>query len=65
MEVVLAKPQPEKKSDGAYPYGAALHPAHLPHAGYGGFAGASYGSVGAGLGVTSGYQVFVRIHMPI
>lgn len=66
LEVVLAKPQPEKKSDGAYPYGAALQPAHLPHAGYGGFAGAPYGSVGAGLGGTSGYQpvIYGRGPMP-
>ncbi|KAG6663742.1 heterogeneous nuclear ribonucleoprotein Q [Carya illinoinensis] len=67
LEVVLAKPQTDKKFDGAYPYNAAPHPNHLPHSGYGGFAGNQYGSVGAGYGVAPGFQqpmIYGRGPMP-
>ena len=56
LEVVLAKPQTDKKTDAAYPYSAGLHPNHLPHPGYGGFTGAPYGSVSAGFGVATSFQ---------
>lgn len=57
MEVVLAKPQTDKKSEGIYPYGGGVHGGHLPQAGYAGFAGAApYSSVGAGYGVAGGFQ---------
>ncbi|KAB1219732.1 Heterogeneous nuclear ribonucleoprotein Q [Morella rubra] len=47
LEVVLAKPQTDKKFEGAYPYNTVPHPNHLPHSGYGGFPGNQYGSLGA------------------
>lgn len=56
MEVVLAKPQTDKKTEGTFPYSPGLVPTHLPHAGYGGFAGTPYGSVGTGFGVAAGFQ---------
>lgn len=56
LEVVLAKPQADKKSDGPYPYSTGPHPNHIPHPGYGGFAGNSYGSLGAGYGGGAGFQ---------
>lgn len=56
LEVVLAKPQTDKKSDGAYPYNAGPHTNHAPHPGYGGFAGNPYGSAGAGFGVAPPFQ---------
>lgn len=64
MEVALAKPQSDKKSDATYPYNAMPHPNHLPHSGYGGFASNQYGSLGAGYGVGTGFQqVFALICM--
>lgn len=47
LEVVLAKPQTERKSDGPYSYNAGYATNHLQHPGYG---------VGAGYGVSSGFQ---------
>ncbi|KAJ7963439.1 Heterogeneous nuclear ribonucleoprotein like [Quillaja saponaria] len=67
LEVVLAKPQAERKPDGAYSYNPGLHPNHLPHSGYGGFSGNPYGSVGAGYGVPAGFQqpvIYGRGPMP-
>ncbi|XWS76818.1 hypothetical protein CRYUN_Cryun01aG0210100 [Craigia yunnanensis] len=67
LEVVLAKPQTDKKTDAAYPYSAGLHPNHLQHPGYGGFTGASYGSVSAGFGVATSFQqpvIYGRGPMP-
>ncbi|KAJ4720003.1 Heterogeneous nuclear ribonucleoprotein like [Melia azedarach] len=67
LEVVLAKPQTEKKPEGGFPYGAGVPPNHLPHAGYGGFAGAPYGAVGAGFGVAASFQqpmIYGRGPMP-
>ena len=61
LEVVLAKPQTEKKPDGAYPYNAGPHANHVAHPGYGGgFGGNPYGSVGAGYGVAAGFQQVCR-----
>lgn len=67
LEVVIAKPQAEKKPDGGYAYNTGLHPNHLPHPGYGNFSGNLYGSVGAGYGVAAGYQqpmIYGRGPMP-
>ncbi|KAI4328971.1 hypothetical protein L6164_021281 [Bauhinia variegata] len=67
LEVVLAKPQTEKKSDGGYGYNPGLHPNHPPHPGYGGFSGNPYGSMGTGYGVTAGFQqpmIYGRGPMP-
>ncbi|XP_004494860.1 heterogeneous nuclear ribonucleoprotein Q [Cicer arietinum] len=67
LEVVLAKPQAEKKPDGGYAYNPGLHPNHLSHPGYGNFSGNLYGSVGAGYGVAAGYQqpmIYGRGPMP-
>lgn len=67
LEVVLAKPQTDKKFEGSYPHNAGPHPNHLPHPGYGGFAGNPYGSLGAGYGVATSFQqvlawIFVSWH---
>ncbi|KAL5061347.1 hypothetical protein RYX36_032951 [Vicia faba] len=68
LEVVIAKPQAEKKPDGGYGYNPGLHPTHLPHPGYGNFSGNLYGSIGAGYGVAAaGYQqpmIYGRGPMP-
>ena len=65
LEVVLAKPQTEKKSDGGYSYNPGLHPNHIPHPGYGGgFSGNMYGNLGAGYGAAAGFQqVFHELQM--
>lgn len=55
MEVVLAKPQSDKKSDGTYSHISGSHPNHLLHGGYGGYGGNPYGSLG-GYGVTAGFH---------
>ncbi|KAK7829045.1 heterogeneous nuclear ribonucleoprotein q [Quercus suber] len=67
LEVVLAKPQTDKKFEGSYPHNAGPHPNHLPHPGYGGFAGNPYGSLGAGYGVATSFQqpvIYGRGPMP-
>ncbi|WVZ20197.1 hypothetical protein V8G54_007519 [Vigna mungo] len=67
LEVVLAKPQADKKPDGGYGYNPGLHPNHLPHPAYGNFSGNPYGSLGAGYGVGGGYQqpmIYGRGPMP-
>lgn len=62
LEVVLAKPQADKKPDGGYAYNPGLHPNHIPHPAYGNFSGNPYGSLGAGYGVAAGYQqVFTEL----
>lgn len=55
MEVVLAKPQSDKKSDGAYSHISGGNPNHILHGGYGGYGGNPYGSLG-GYGVTAGFH---------
>ncbi|KAL5156269.1 Heterogeneous nuclear ribonucleoprotein Q [Glycine soja] len=67
LEVVLAKPQADKKPDGGYAYNPGLHPNHIPHPAYGNFSGNPYGSLGAGYGVAAGYQqpmIYGRGPMP-
>ncbi|CAL1398718.1 unnamed protein product [Linum trigynum] len=60
LEVVLAKPQADKRSDGAYMYGAGLPPTHVPSASYGAFAGNPYGSMGG-----TGYGAAPSIQQPV
>ncbi|KAK9279901.1 hypothetical protein L1049_013585 [Liquidambar formosana] len=67
LDVTLAKPQTDKKSDGAFSHNSGLHPNYLPHPGYGGFGGNPYGSLGAGYGVAPGFQqpvIYGRGPMP-
>lgn len=61
LEVVLAKPQADKKTDAAYPYIAGLNPNHLQHPGYGGFTGTTYGSPSAGFGAATSFQQVLRL----
>uniref|UniRef100_A0A0A0L709 RRM domain-containing protein n=1 Tax=Cucumis sativus TaxID=3659 RepID=A0A0A0L709_CUCSA len=66
LEVVLAKPQSDKKSDGAYSHISGSYPNHLLHGGYGGYGGNPYGSLG-GYGVTAGFHqpmIYGRGPMP-
>ncbi|KAG6667154.1 hypothetical protein CIPAW_01G081500 [Carya illinoinensis] len=56
LDVALAKPQSDKKSDATHPYNVMPHPNHLSHSGYGGFASNQYASLGAGYGVGTGFQ---------
>ncbi|XP_061353275.1 heterogeneous nuclear ribonucleoprotein Q [Gastrolobium bilobum] len=68
LEVVLAKPQTEKKSDGGYAYNPGLHPNLHPPPVYGaGYPGNLYGSLGGGYGVAAGFQqpvIYGRGPMP-
>eukprot|EP00258_Populus_trichocarpa_P016568 XP_006375383.1 heterogeneous nuclear ribonucleoprotein Q [Populus trichocarpa] len=67
LEVVLAKPQADKKPDAAYPYNAGVHPNPVPLPAYSGFAGNPYGSLGTGFGVASSFQqpvIYGRGPMP-
>ncbi|KAF8379929.1 hypothetical protein HHK36_027394 [Tetracentron sinense] len=64
LDVSLAKPQNDKKVDGAYSYKSGLLPNYLSHPGYG-FVGNPYGALGAGYG--SGFQqpvIYGRGPMP-
>ncbi|XP_050237407.1 heterogeneous nuclear ribonucleoprotein Q [Mercurialis annua] len=67
LEVVLAKPQADKKPDAVYPYSAALPPGHVSHPGFGGFAGNPYNSMGGGFSVATPFQqpvIYGRGPMP-
>ncbi|CAK7348642.1 unnamed protein product [Dovyalis caffra] len=67
LEVVLAKPQADKKPDGAYPYNTGVHPNPVPLPAYSGFAGNPYGSMGSGFGAAAGFQqpvIYGRGPMP-
>ncbi|CAN0889407.1 Heterogeneous nuclear ribonucleoprotein Q [Linum grandiflorum] len=67
LEVVLAKPQTDKRSDGAYLYGAGLPPAHVASPSYGAFAPNPYGAMGGGFGGASTFQqpmIYGRGPMP-
>lgn len=60
MEVVLAKPQTEKKFDVANPPSSSPHPNFIPPAGYGAFPVAPYGHLTPGYGAAAGFQqVFI------
>ncbi|KAK3031081.1 hypothetical protein RJ639_036821 [Escallonia herrerae] len=66
LEVVLAKPQSDKRSDGANSINAPA-PNYMQHPGYGGFPGNPYVPVGPGYGVTGGFQqpmIYGRGPMP-
>lgn len=67
LEVVLAKPQSDKKTDVAYPYNAGIPPSQVAHPAYGGLAGNPYGSLGTGFGVPASFQqpvIYGRGPMP-
>ncbi|KAL7002271.1 Heteroproteinous nuclear ribonucleoprotein Q [Sarracenia purpurea var. burkii] len=68
LEVCLAKPQSDKKFDGAILHKSGPHPNYIRHPGYGGFPGNPYGSLGAGgYGVSTGFQqpmIYGRGPMP-
>ncbi|CAK9167042.1 unnamed protein product [Ilex paraguariensis] len=67
LEVVLAKPQTDKKIDGANPPNSGPHPNYIPHSVYGAFPGNAYGHVGTGYGVAAGFQqpvIYGRGPMP-
>ncbi|CAL0302193.1 unnamed protein product [Lupinus luteus] len=68
LEVVLAKPQAEKKHDGGYAYNPGFHSNHPPHPAYGAFSGNLYGSGEGGYGVSAGYHqpmIYGRGPMPV
>ncbi|KAF3501189.1 hypothetical protein F2Q69_00039429 [Brassica cretica] len=69
LEVVLAKPQAERKHDSSYTYGAAPAPAPAPFAlpTFGGFAAPAYGAMGSGLGIAGSFSqpmIYGRGSMP-
>ncbi|CAF2034507.1 BnaA09g52030D [Brassica napus] len=69
LEVVLAKPQAERKHDSSYTYGGAA-PAPAPFAlpTFGGFAAPAYGAMGSGLGIAGSFSqqpmIYGRGSMP-
>lgn len=57
LEVVLAKPQSDRKSDNNSPHYSGPHPNYIPQNVYGGFSSNPYGgSVGPRYGVTPSFQ---------
>lgn len=56
LEVVLAKPQAERKHDSSYTYGAAPAPAPFALPTFGGFAAPAYGAMGSGLGIAGSFS---------
>ncbi|XP_060203836.1 heterogeneous nuclear ribonucleoprotein Q isoform X1 [Lycium barbarum] len=57
LEVVLAKPQTEKKFDAASPHNALPHPNYIPHPGYGAYPVNPYGGpLTAGYGAAAAFQ---------
>ncbi|KAG6420322.1 hypothetical protein SASPL_116846 [Salvia splendens] len=55
LEVVLAKPQAERKFDAANPHNAQV-PNYIPHPGYGGIPVNPYASIATGYGGAAGFQ---------
>ncbi|XP_042030486.1 heterogeneous nuclear ribonucleoprotein Q-like isoform X3 [Salvia splendens] len=55
LEVVLAKPQAEKKFDAANPHNSQV-PNYIPHPGYGGIPVNPYASIATGYGGGAGFQ---------
>lgn len=53
LEVVLAKPQTEKKFDAANPYNAIPHHNYIPHPGYGAFPMNPFAPLTAGYGAAA------------
>ncbi|KAI8572904.1 hypothetical protein RHMOL_Rhmol01G0237200 [Rhododendron molle] len=67
LEVCLAKPQSDKKFDGASPHNLAPHPNYIPNPGYGAFPGNPYGPLAGGYGIPTGFQqpmIYGRGPMP-
>ncbi|KAJ4876668.1 RNA-binding (RRM/RBD/RNP motifs) family protein [Raphanus sativus] len=67
LEVVLAKPQAERKHDSSYTYGAAPTPAPFALPTFGGFAAPAYGAMGSGLGIAGSFSqpmIYGRGSMP-
>lgn len=57
LEVVLAKPQSDRKPDGINPHYSGPHPNYIPHPVYGGFSANPYGgNVGPRYGVNPSFQ---------
>lgn len=64
LEVVLAKPQTEKKFDAAAgPHNAMPHPNYIPHPGYGAFPVNPYGHLSAGYGAAAGFQQVISVYI--
>lgn len=60
LEVVLAKPQAERRHDASSYYGAAPTPAPFTHPTFGGFAAPPYAAMGSGLGIAGSFnQVYM------
>ncbi|XP_055807251.1 heterogeneous nuclear ribonucleoprotein Q isoform X2 [Solanum dulcamara] len=67
LEVVLAKPQTEKKFDAASPHNAISHHNYIPHPGYGAFPINPYAPLTAGYGTAAAFQqpmIYGRGPMP-
>uniref|UniRef100_A0A1J3EBB1 Heterogeneous nuclear ribonucleoprotein Q n=1 Tax=Noccaea caerulescens TaxID=107243 RepID=A0A1J3EBB1_NOCCA len=67
LEVVLAKPQAERKHDASSYYGAAPTPAPFTHSTFGGFAAPPYAAMGSGLGIAGSFNqpmIYGRGAMP-
>ncbi|KAG5566081.1 hypothetical protein RHGRI_001872 [Rhododendron griersonianum] len=67
LEVCLAKPQSDKKFEGASPHNLAPHPNYIPNPGYGAFPGNPYGPLAGGYGIPTGFQqpmIYGRGPMP-
>ncbi|KAL0388950.1 UNVERIFIED_CONTAM: Heterogeneous nuclear ribonucleoprotein Q [Sesamum radiatum] len=56
LEVVLAKPQTEKKFDAANPHNPSPVPNYIPHPGYAGIPVNPYAPIAAGYGTAAGFQ---------
>ncbi|KAL7121666.1 hypothetical protein ACP275_02G194600 [Erythranthe tilingii] len=56
IEVVLAKPQSEKKFDATNPHNPSPMPNYIPHPGYAGIPVNPYSPIGAGYGAAAGFQ---------
>ncbi|CAK9143633.1 unnamed protein product [Ilex paraguariensis] len=67
LEVVLAKPQADRKVDVASSHNSGPHPNYIPHPGYGAFPGNPYGPAGPRYGVAGAFQqpvIYGRGPMP-
>lgn len=60
LEVVLAKPQAEKKFDSANPHNPPL-PNYIPHPGYAGIPVNPYAPIAGGYGGAAGFQQVVTV----
>ncbi|KAK6158947.1 hypothetical protein DH2020_006261 [Rehmannia glutinosa] len=62
LEVVLAKPQAEKKFDAANPHNPSPIPNYIPHPGYAGIPVNPYAPIAAGYGAAAGFQQKIGPH---